>query len=363
MKLSKLFAASMLALCVSLIASPAYADPPPTDEIDMSASDSATSVTSNFAYQGLTTALRWIDLNTRVQVNEPGSWFVSQVGLMFQVAIWILLPLFLISLIHSVIKGSLADAMRTTLIYLPLSIIGSVIAIQVVQLMIDITDDLSAVFLNELTIDLNKFGYDLLEGFKPDTVQAPRFIVILLGLMMGMASIAVLIILVMREAAIYIATLFLPIMFACLVWPVAMKYFRTMVEFFFSIIFCKVLIVAALSLVVAGLASTQGIDSNSAVVPAGTSMDAGTTFEAGSKDWILRTITFTLMMFFASFSPVILKGMIGQMGMGGAQGEITGAALTRPQAQPWWIGAARIQAIKQRAAILTVKRPNIFKNS
>lgn len=308
------------------------------------ASAAATAFVTNLASHTFTTMFKWLDLNTDATVNQEGSWFVNQYGLMAQVGIWVLVPLLLISLMQAVAKGDLRQALLAGLVYLPISILGTVVAVQLVQLFIVITDEISDIFLNAFNIDLSSFGIQLMNGFATGGQQAPWLLSVILGFLMIGAAFSLLFILVMREATIYIGTLFLPLMFAMLVWPYTARYFRGMIEFLVSIIFSKVVIVSCLALAVAGLAATQGIVDTSAtsVLPDGTRVVQETqdTPLTGSMEWFAQTMAFIGMLFMASFAPWMVQSVVGHMGLSETGGIVT-TVLTRAQAQPFVHGVDR----------------------
>lgn len=291
-------------------------------------------IAADGAVPALTAAFEALDLSTSPtvdpnQIPQGGTvnrWFGAQYSAMVQVGIWIMLPMLMIAIIHAIVRGSLQQLVRSVLVYLPIAVIGSVVAIQIVQVLINIADSMSTLFMRQMNSNLIPFMCGVQTGFfehgKIWIVSA------FLALLLIGACVALLFVLILREASIYLATFFLPLGFAMLVWPATSRWLRRLAEFLIAMIFSKVVMMAAIAMGVAALGATVGFDPASVggVTPNGGSVtqpqnSAGQTLEdpadQSTLDWILMTSDAILILGIAAFSPAMLNGVVGQIGIGG----------------------------------------------
>lgn len=190
--------------------------------------------------------------------NVEAGWFVSQYRVMLAVAMLVALPMLLVSVAQAVLRQDGSQALRAVFLYLPLAGILSAVAPAFTQLLIEVTDWLSAAVSNNAAADARKFLTDTgawLTALGAGTANpaVPVFGVLLVALVVVLGAISIWLELLLRAAAIYIAVLFLPVGFAAMVWPSAMRWAKALVEFLIAIIFAKVFIVAIVALAAAGL--------------------------------------------------------------------------------------------------------------
>jgi len=322
------------------------------------------------------------------QVATPNSWFTTEYHTMLVVGVWILVPMILVAIIHAVAKGSMHMLLRAVLVSLPISIIGATVAVEIVQLLLNITDDFAAVFQGSIEGDIGKFALALKQGIGGDEGNIMNGLPIMLSIFLAIglifASVLLFLVLMMREASIYIATVFLPLGFACLVWPATSRHLRRLVEFLVAMIFSKVIIFAGLSLAIASFASVSGFsttaESNlaangSSVVTAqnkdcqgkeqkkttvcagvpiamqNTSADVGASGGNNDKPWysFLAQLATTIVMFFLmALSPSMAMKMMGNIGMSEMAPHVTGPGghLQRPTFQRQFLLADRLVGIK-----------------
>lgn len=177
--------------------------------------------------------------------------FVRQYELMKYIGLLILMPLTLISIIQAVLKGSSTHLVRTVTIYVPVAIIGSALVIKFVEILIGMDDEFSSIiganfrgdaitFLGGLNNTLhNEAGHGNI-GYMAVATFAYIFLLVI--------GLALWIELLIRDATIHIATLFMPIAFAALVWPVWSRWFRRFSELLVMLVFSKFLILSVVSL-------------------------------------------------------------------------------------------------------------------
>lgn len=333
--------------------------------------------------QGIAWVLKFLAVHTNegtsVTVNEPNGWFTHAYSMMIQVGLWVLLPVLMIAIIQATAKGSLRQLLRSVLVFLPISILGAVVAVELVQLLLNLTDDMSNIFLALIERDAANFFSGISNGFAGAASSGQAIgLTWILALLMTAALFSTLIVLILREGSIYIATMLLPIGFAVLVWPATSKILRRLVEFLFAIILSKLVIVAAMSMAIASVTAQAGFTPAAAALnPDGTQLAqptaaqtpsknddpcaaaAGTTQQAGatappnqkqfSWEWVGSTLAAIVMLGISSFSPSMIKGVVAHAGVGGDVASIVTQHLTRHSAQGIILFYGRAKGMHQAA--------------
>jgi hypothetical protein len=186
-------------------------------------------------------------------------WFGSQYRVMLALAVVIALPILLVSVAQSIVRADGMQAIRSAFVFLPLAAILSAVGPAMAQMLIDVSDWMSAALGANASGDAQKFMTDAggaLAGLGAGTVNpaAPVFGVLLGALIVTLGALSIWLELLLRAAAIYISVLFLPLALAAMIWPAGWRWCRRLIEFLIAIIFAKVFIVAIINLAAAGLA-------------------------------------------------------------------------------------------------------------
>ena len=186
-------------------------------------------------------------------------WFASQYRVMLALAVIIALPILLVSVAQSIVRADGMQAIRSAFVFLPLAAILSAVGPAMVQILINISDWMSAALGGNAAADAQKFMSDAgtaLAGLGAGSVNpaAPVFGVLLGALIVTLGALSIWLELLLRAAAIYISVLFLPLALAAMIWPAGWRWCRRLIEFLIAIIFAKVFIVAIINLAAAGLA-------------------------------------------------------------------------------------------------------------
>jgi hypothetical protein len=184
-------------------------------------------------------------------------WFASQYRVMLALAVIIALPILLVSVAQSIVRVDGMQAIRSAFVFLPLAAILSAVGPALVQMLINVSDWMSAILGGNASADAQKFMTDAgsaLAALGAGTVNpaAPVFGVLLGALIVTLGALSIWLELLLRAAAIYISVLFLPLALAAMIWPAG--WCRRLIEFLIAIIFAKVFIVAIINLAAAGLA-------------------------------------------------------------------------------------------------------------
>lgn len=197
-----------------------------------------------------------IDRTTTPQL-EAG-WFTEHYRAMVGLAAIIVLPLLLLSIIGALVEQDLTRLLRTTFGYLPLAGIYAGTAVAFVALGLTITDQMTAWVTQGTSADATTFltrSADALHGLQGGNDGA-MFAVFLGALVMAVGAVVVWIELLVRQAAIYVAVLFLPLAIAGLVWPATAHWCKRLAHILTAVILSKFVIAAILSLAASGLAAT-----------------------------------------------------------------------------------------------------------
>src|ERR687892_2292785 len=186
-------------------------------------------------------------------------WFASQYRVMLALAVVIALPILLVSVAQSIVRADGMQAIRSAFVFLPLAAILSAVGPALAQMLINVSDWMSAALGGNAAGDAQKFMSDAgsaLAGLGAGTLNpaAPVFGVLLGALVVTLGALSIWLELLLRAAAIYISVLFLPLALAAMIWPAGWRWCRRLIEFLIAIIFATVFIVAIINLAAAGLA-------------------------------------------------------------------------------------------------------------
>lgn len=201
-----------------------------------------------------------MEATTRVSLDT--GWFLAHERVMASLAATVVVPVLLGALIQAILRQSPEIALRAAFVNLPLALLLTGVAVQLVQLGVGATDQMSATVsagsggaLHRAFARLIKFlGISALNG----RLEVPSLVVLMAALLVVLGSLALWLELLVRSAAIYVAVLFLPLALASLVWPAVSHWARRLVDTLAALILSKFAIVAILSLAVGALASGSG---------------------------------------------------------------------------------------------------------
>lgn len=175
-------------------------------------------------------------------------WFSSAYWRMAAISALLTLPFLFAAAVQALVRSDIALLGRAAFGHLPLALVGVGIAAPITMLLLSGTDELCALVwspsaTNGLTSLLTAGGVARVVGF----VDSP-FLAFLLCFFTAGAGVLVWLELAMREAAVYIVVLLLPLAFAALVWPARRAWAIRALEMLFALILSKFAIVAVLGL-------------------------------------------------------------------------------------------------------------------
>jgi hypothetical protein len=177
------------------------------------------------------------------------TWFSSTYWRMAAVATVLTLPFLFAAAVQALIRSDLALLVRAAFGYLPLAMLAIGIAAPVTMLLLAACDELcsfissaaanqSAHFLARIAV--SAAGLAALSG--------SPFLAFFIGLFVIAATFALWVELLLREAAVYVIVLMLPLAFSAFVWPARRIWAIRAVELLAALILSKFAIVAVLSL-------------------------------------------------------------------------------------------------------------------
>jgi hypothetical protein len=189
--------------------------------------------------------------------NLTSTWFSAAYWRMAAIATLLTLPFLFAAAVHALIRSDLALLARAAFGYLPLALLGVGVAAPLTMLLLSASDEMSALvasasghagatFLDRaggLGGGVGLFGGDLFVSF-------------FVALLTAAATIALWAELLIRDAAVYVVVLMLPLFFAAMVWPARRIWAVRAVELLVALILSKFVIVAVLTLGGAALGHT-----------------------------------------------------------------------------------------------------------
>jgi hypothetical protein len=208
-----------------------------------------------------------IDRSTRPDLTS--GWFQGAYGDMAAVAVLGLLPFLILAIAQSVIRQDLGSIVRSVG-YIPVAALGTGAAIVVVDMLVAVTDHLSIWISRALGADLTAFatglGNAVLALTSPAGGTAALFAGLIAAGMVAFTAFAIWIELLLRQAAIYVAVLFLPLGFMAMVWPATAHWLRRLVQGLVAIILSKFVIMAVMALAATALNSQVATEGFAVVV-------------------------------------------------------------------------------------------------
>jgi hypothetical protein len=199
-----------------------------------------------------------IDHSTRPDLAS--SWFSSSYWRMAGIAAVLTLPFLFAAVIQAIVRTDLALLARAALGHLPLAVLAVSIIAPVTTLLLAATDQMSAIISGAAGGDGPKALVSI--GGQIGTISAldgSPFLAFLVGLFVAAGAFVLWMELLIRQAAVYIIVLMLPLAFSALVWPARRVWAVRAVELLVALILSKFAIVAVLTLGAGALSDATGI--------------------------------------------------------------------------------------------------------
>ena len=213
-----------------------------------------------------------IDASTRPDVSQ--GWFTAAYDDMVAVAAMMLLPLLVLAVASAAWKGSLAGLARATAA-VPAAALGSFATLGVVDALVRITDELSAWLGRSIGGDLTTFATTFGAALARLDIEAAALVGFLAAAAAAFLALVLWIELLLRQAAIYTVTLFVPLAFASLVWPAIQHWLHRLIQVLLAVIFSKVVITAVVGLGTRALLPDAALEAAESASVGGTAVAAG----------------------------------------------------------------------------------------
>lgn len=208
---------------------------------------------------GLAAMVTWVVAGAQFSISETTkvlgettkpqlstTWFSSAYWRIAGIAALLTLPFLFAAAIQALLRSDLTLLTRATFGYLPLALLAVGIAAPVTMLLLAATDQLCAVVSSAAGAASPHFDLAHLSG--AIVVGAAPFLRFLVAVVTTACAIVLWLELTVREAAVYVIVLMMPLAFAALVWPSRRMWALRSVELLMALILSKLAIVAVLEL-------------------------------------------------------------------------------------------------------------------
>ena len=177
------------------------------------------------------------------------AWFSSTYLHMAAIATLLTLPFLFAAAMQALMRSDLSLLVRAALGYLPLAMLAIAVAAPLTTLLLAASDSLSNIIERaaggEGTAFLTKASV-LLGGLT--VLSGSPFVAFLIGFFVAAGALALWLELLLREVAVYVIVLMLPLVFAAFVWPARRVWAIRAVELLVALILAKLAIVSVLAL-------------------------------------------------------------------------------------------------------------------
>ena len=188
-----------------------------------------------------------IDDTTSPQLTS--GWFSSSYWRVAGIAALLTVPFLCAAAIHAVVRSDLGLLTRAAFGYLPLSLLVVGIASQLTMLLLAGTDEMSSIVASaSLHADGVFLSTTSVRAVAESVATGNPFVTFLAAVITVTATLTLWLELLVRNAAVYVIVLMLPLFFAAMVWPARRTLAIRAIETLIALILSKFAIVAVLSL-------------------------------------------------------------------------------------------------------------------
>jgi type IV secretion system protein TrbL len=223
-----------------------------------------------------------IDSSTTPHLDTEG--FLRTYGQMSAIAAVLAAAMLLFTILEGIAQGSPGLLVRVVLVNVPVAFLGMSVAVVIVQLLLGVTDGLSAAVANVSHHDSTHFfeaaigdlghvggkvgrglgetagqtGVEGSAGEAGGAVAVPLFVGFIAAIIGAFAAFFVWIELLFRDAAVYVVVVFMPLALAASIWPRWTGTLRKLAEILVALIGSKFVIVAIISMATSLVAEESG---------------------------------------------------------------------------------------------------------
>ena len=192
-----------------------------------------------------------------------GSGFIAEFAILRSFGLELVGGFLCLVAIQAIIKQDLDLLIRVVLLRLPAALLLSGVAIEVVSVLLKTSDVVAAALLGSSSGAFDHLVSNLsmtLSGTRINIPALSGFAGLAFAFVLAVVVFLCLLELVLRSAAISIASLFIPLALAGLVWPITQHWARRLGETLFALILSKVAIAAIFAFAITSLGSPKGVN-------------------------------------------------------------------------------------------------------
>lgn len=200
-------------------------------------------------------------MSDTTSVGIGTEWFGARESVMAAIAAAVILPMAIAGALQAIYRQDASSVVRAFLVQLPLALLLTGVAIEIVRLALATTDALSAKVLDAGGVDtkhLLSAVSDFLGPGNPLLGGVPEFVVFAFALVVAVSALTLWLELIVRAAAVSAAALFMPLALAALVWPSVSHWYKRLAETLAALVLSKFVIASILSLGVGAIAGGLG---------------------------------------------------------------------------------------------------------
>jgi hypothetical protein len=199
---------------------------------------------------GAASALRQLAqlLSTSTSPDLTAAWFTTNYWKVASLAAALTLPFLFIAAVEAVLRGQPALLARAVFVQLPAALIGTGIAVPLISLLLAATDQMCSLVSSGTNGAASFLVTVAGESTAVSVLDGNSFIVCCIAALTVLAALMLMVELLIRQAAVYVVVLMLPLAFAAMVWPARRVWATRVLELLLALILSKFVIVAVLSL-------------------------------------------------------------------------------------------------------------------
>jgi hypothetical protein len=194
-------------------------------------------------------------MSASTKADIGSAWFGARLSLMSELAAAVVLPMLLCAVIQAIFRQTPGLLVRTVLVNLPLALMATGVAVELLRVGMAITDSMSAEFMAAAGVNTRNVLAPLANALVAALTGVPGFATFLASLVIAAGALVLWLELVVRASAITAAALFLPLVLAALVWPAISHWARRLADTLVALVLSKLVIAAIISL---GAAAIDG---------------------------------------------------------------------------------------------------------
>lgn len=191
-----------------------------------------------------------------------GSAFMTEYDLLGRLGVELSALLLLFAVVQAVLRQDLGGLARAVVVRLPAAVLLGAGAATLVALALQATDEMAAALVGSPTAAVGRLIHhlaSLLGGSGGTSPLDAGFAGVLVAVLAALVALVLWFELVVRSAAIVVATLFLPLALAGLVWQESTRWARRLAETLTALVLSKLVVVAVLALAAGSVSVAAGL--------------------------------------------------------------------------------------------------------